>query len=273
MVKVSVIVTVYNKEPYILETLQSIKKQTYDSFECIVVNDGSTDSSSVIIYEFCKDDARFTCYDKRNEGVSIARNFGIEHSHGEYILPIDGDDLVEPEYIKECVKILDDDDEVKVVYSRADMFGSAKGEWRLPEFSMENMLAQNCIYCSALYRRKDYDRTVGYNPNMKEGLEDWDFWISLLGYGGKVYKIDKIMFHYRIVKSSRNRSFDIEKRKRLRKQMWLNNRDVYANYYLDPLNTIEYLSAIRIKQSCDYRLGRLMLYPLRRLKRLFWGLH
>lgn len=268
MPKVSVIVPVYNQEKYIKETLQSIQIQTYTDYECIIVNDGSRDKSSDIIHEFCRRDTRFICYDKKNEGVSIARNYGIQYSSGEYILPVDGDDLIEPSYVEECVEILDKEKKVKVVYCRADKFGAVKGEWFLPDYSIETMLARNCIFCSAMYRRVDYDTTRGYNPNMREGLEDWDFWISLLGYGGEVYKINKILFHYRVRKASRNRNFGKEKRRNLRKQIWMNHREVYANHYLDPTNTLEYFLANKARNSIEYKIGKVVLFPYRKIRKL-----
>ena len=64
------------------------------------------------------------------------------------------------------------------------------------------MLRANCIFCTALFRRCDYDNTVGYNPNMKFGWEDWDFWLSLLELGGDVYKINETYFYYRVKNNS-----------------------------------------------------------------------
>ena len=266
--KVSIIVPMYNAEQFVVETLESVQKQTFKDIECVIVNDGSTDISSELVHEFCSKDARFCCYDKKNEGVSIARNYAIKHSTGKYILPLDADDLIEPTYVEECVNILENHPEYKLVYCRMDRFGDSRGEIALPDYSIENMLCRNCIQNAAMFRRSDFKATKGYNPNMKEGLEDWDFWISFLGDGGKVFKIDKILFHYRIRKGTRNHSFDIEQRRRLRYQMWQNNRTVYANHYMDPLNTIEYQSAISYKSSLEYRTGVHVLAPLRMCKRI-----
>lgn len=266
--KVSVIVPCYNQGEYVKETLRSVQVQTFQDLECIVINDGSTDNSSKLIQEFCAVDNRFKYLEKKNEGVSIARNCGILHSEGDYILPLDADDLIDPEYIEECIKILDSHPEYKIVYSRMDMFGTHTGECKLPEYTLENLLCSNCIQSAAMFRRKDFEKTKGYNPNMKEGLEDWDFWISFLGDGGRVYKIDKILFHYRQKENSRNRDFNKNKeiRRKLRRQMWLNNRKVFANSFMDPLSTIEYLSAIRYKDSLEYKIGYWILYPLRKVK-------
>lgn len=103
--KISIVVTVYNIEKYIGKCLDSIKNQTYELFECIVVNDGSTDKSKDIIEEF-KKDSRFKIIDKINGGVSSARNIGIDTATGEYIIFVDGDDYLDKDMLKHIVGIL-----------------------------------------------------------------------------------------------------------------------------------------------------------------------
>jgi len=95
-VKISVIVPIYNSERFLEECLDSIQEQDYDNFEVILVDDGSTDSSSVISESFCKKDSRFKLFRKPNEGPSSARNLGIRLARGEYICFIDSDDVVTP---------------------------------------------------------------------------------------------------------------------------------------------------------------------------------
>ena len=273
--KVSIIVPCYNQENFVEECLESIRKQSYKNIECIIVNDGSTDQSCNRIIQFCSKDSRFSYIDKKNEGVSVARNTGILHSSGKYILPVDADDIIAEDYVKECVTVLESHPDYKVVYCRAKKFGEVNFEWILPPYSLETELCRNCIFCSAMFRKDDFEKSSGYNPNMKEGFEDWDFWISFLGNGEKVYKIDKILFYYRIKKVSRNNSFNLETRKRLRRQMWENNKEVFSRNYFDLFNTPEYLSAYNgfhsaelYKNSLDYRIGNYILKPLRFVKRI-----
>lgn len=93
--KISIIVPIYNVEKYLRECLESVKKQTLREFECICVNDGSTDNSLEIAEEFAREDVRFTVYSKENGGLSSARNFGIQKAQGEYIYLLDSDDYIE----------------------------------------------------------------------------------------------------------------------------------------------------------------------------------
>lgn len=95
---ISCIVTVFNKEDYIKETLRSIQEQNYSDFEVIVVNDGSTDQTKKVIEEFL-DDERFTIVEKVNGGVSSARNLGLQMSRMSHLVFVDGDDFVDEEYL------------------------------------------------------------------------------------------------------------------------------------------------------------------------------
>lgn len=94
--KVSIIVPVYNVEKYIEKCIQSILNQTINEIQIIIINDGSTDNSSIIIKKFSKLDTRINYIDKKNEGPGVARNIGIELALGEYIYFLDSDDWIEP---------------------------------------------------------------------------------------------------------------------------------------------------------------------------------
>lgn len=101
---VSILIPVYNSSKYLRKCLESILNQSYTNFECILINDGSTDDSGKICDEFSLKDNRFKTLHKRNEGVSKARNLGLEQSKGEWIIMIDSDDYVNHDYVKEFLK-------------------------------------------------------------------------------------------------------------------------------------------------------------------------
>lgn len=91
---VSIIIPCYNKAQYLGETLQSVLDQTYTNWECILVNDGSTDNTETIAKVYCEKDNRFYYFLKKNEGVSCARNFGIKKAKGNFVIFLDADDLL-----------------------------------------------------------------------------------------------------------------------------------------------------------------------------------
>lgn len=97
--KISIIIPIYNSEKYLEKCLDSVLTQSYTDFEVLLINDGSTDSSGVICDAFAKKDNRIHVFHKENEGVSSARNLGIEKAQGNWLTFIDSDDYLEPGYL------------------------------------------------------------------------------------------------------------------------------------------------------------------------------
>lgn len=97
--KISIIVPVYNKQKYIGTTLKMIQKQSFADFECLLIDDGSTDDSGTICDSYSKRDSRFKVFHIKNGGVSHARNIGLDNAKGEYITFIDSDDEIHAEYL------------------------------------------------------------------------------------------------------------------------------------------------------------------------------
>lgn len=97
---ISIIVPVFNKERTVEKALLSLKEQTYHKLQIIIIDDGSTDNSSVIINKVCKEDNRFQSYYQNNSGVSAARNLGLQKVEGKYVSFLDADDYLEPDYIE-----------------------------------------------------------------------------------------------------------------------------------------------------------------------------
>ena len=177
---VSIIIPCYNQGIFLGDTLESVISQTYKNWECIIVNDGSTDNTEVVAMKYTKTDNRFKYIYQENKGLSATRNKGIGYSSGKYILPLDSDDKIGSSYIEKSVGILENNPNIEIVYCDAELFGLSNGKWNLPEFSLEKMLGENCIFCSAFFRRETYDIVGGYKTNMKYGFEDWDFWLSII---------------------------------------------------------------------------------------------
>jgi len=113
---VSVIVPCFNQANFVVETLTSIENQTYANWECIIVNDGSTDNSVVVIEEYIKDKPKFQLINQRNTGVAIARNNAIKLTKGEFILPLDADDLITENYLELAVLTFTEEPYCKIVY-------------------------------------------------------------------------------------------------------------------------------------------------------------
>ena len=203
--KVSIIVPCFNAEKFLAETLGCVSKIDYSHWECIIVNDGSTDNSESIASKFCNSDGRFKLFSQPNSGPSAARNHAIARSTGDFILPLDADDLISETYVKEAALILSNQPEIKLVYCLARKFGRKNKAWNLPDYSFEKLLVDNLIFCSAMFRKSDFLNTRGFDESMKSGREDWDFWIEFLKDGGNVHRIEKVHFFYRTHKWSHNK--------------------------------------------------------------------
>ena len=193
----SIVVPCYNQDKYLKECLESVSIQSFENWECIIVDDGSTDNSKTIALEFVNKDNRFIYKYKENAGLASTRNFGINIARGKYILPLDGDDKIGTEYLFEAMQIFNKTPETKLVYCKASYFGSINEYWDLPIFDYKLFLFQNCIFCAAIFKKSDYLLTTGYDVNMIYGYEDWEFWLQLIQKNDIVHRIDSIQFYYR----------------------------------------------------------------------------
>lgn len=238
---VSVIVPCFNLAQFLPEALQSVLDQSYMNWECIIINDDSSDNTEEVALNWKKKDDRFIYLKKENEGVSAARNYGINFSKGKYILPLDADDLIGSTYIEKAVRVLENNSAIGIVYCNASYFGNKKGHWILPKHSTQQSLILNTIFCTALFRRTDFNRTNGYNTNMKEGYEDWDFWLYFIEQGIKVHQIPENLFFYRIRSNSRNSSIDFIKLINLHKQIIQNHLELYHKHFKNPYIIVDYL--------------------------------
>ncbi len=247
--KVSVIMPCYNDGKYIYEAINSVKKQTYTNWELIIIDDGSDDSETKQIIDSISDE-RITVYHTNHLRPAGARNYGINHSSGKYILPLDSDDTIDDSYIEKAVSIMEKHSDVGVVYCYADLFGEKKGRWELPDYSIESMLVDNVVFVTALFLKSDWEAIGGFNTELLAGMEDYDFWLGILGLNKRIYQIKEVLFHYRIKPVSRTTGFqsNVKSMKETYRQiykrhekLYMDNAELYMNLLRDAL--IEQISA------------------------------
>ena len=220
MTPVSVIIPVYNMQDYLGETLDSILASDYPDLEIVVMDDGSTDNSLAIARKYATADPRVIVFSQPNSGVCAARNNAIRRSRGTYILPVDADNRIAPDYVRLAATTLDNHPEISVVAAEAEFFGKRTGRWHLPPFSLSLLARKNIIDTCAMYRRTDWERTGGYCEDFT-AREDWDFWLSVFAGGGGFYRIPKTGFYYRVRSISKRVTDRSAKRELIRR---LNNR-------------------------------------------------
>lgn len=270
--KISVIVPCFNQGQYLAEALDSVLSSTFQDWECIIVNDGSTDKTLDIAREYETKDNRFVVVNIPNGGLSNARNTGIKASHGKYVLPLDSDDKIGTRYLELAVEHLDNHPDTKLVYCLCHFFGDITGLRRLPDYNYNLLVWMNVFFPACIYRRSDFDKTQGYNINMKYGLEDWDFWLSLLHKENIVHRIPEVQFYYRkhgisMIDGTKKRMSDCLR------QLVLNHIDIYKPYLGDMIEWHNELlhykaSYFGIRCSLSYKIGDTLLKPLKLLRNL-----
>lgn len=261
---VSIIIPSYNQAKYLTEAVNSVISQTYSMWECIIINDGSTDNTEQVAKSLCYKDKRVKYITQENEGVCVARNNAISQSSGEYILCLDADDQISSNFLEETVTLIESNTNIKIVTSTIYYYGGKQGQLIPKSYNLDIILAENQIVITSLFRRSDYDSVNGFSLYMREGLEDWEFWIKLLKNGGIVKCASNAIFYYRIKKNSRNDSIDLEKANKLRHKIWQNNKELFSKHFLNPMLSMEYN---RITNSREYKLGQFLLRPIRKLIR------
>lgn len=255
----------YNDGAYIEESIASVQAQTYENIELIVIDDGSDDSQTLEILGKLKKNGT-TVLRTGHLRPAGARNAGIAAATGKYILPLDSDDTIEPTYIAQAVEILEQNEQIGIVYCHADLFGKESGSWYLKEYSLENMLVDNVVFVTALFRREDWEKVGGFRTTMKHGLEDYDFWLSILELGREVYQLPDTLFHYRVRSSSRTTQFmeNASVMEETYRDLYENHLQLYERY------RHEYAMALRkelIHQMCINRSYQKAIGGLYRLKR------
>lgn len=197
--KVSIIIPVYKTEAYIAECLDSVLAQTYQDFEVICVDDGSPDNSVEIIKEYSKNDPRISYVRQENAGLSAARNTGIRNAKGEYILPLDSDDMLEKNCLKYLVEALDKNVADVVTPYIFRFTTDVKDYYQVLSAKPTacNESQSNYACSSSLYKKEFFYRYGGYDESFKWGYEDWEFWLKFIQDGKTIKRIEKAFFFYR----------------------------------------------------------------------------
>lgn len=196
---ISIIIPCYNHAKYLKEAIESVINQTYQNWECIVVNDGSTDNTSDVARDLINlhKNKKIYLVEKVNDGVVNSRNVGVTQSSGKLILFLDADDKIHPDFLKETIVVLVENPRIGFVYTDVQKFGVKYDLVSHGDFSPERFLSGNQAPVSSLFRREIYDQTGGFKGVMELGWEDWEFWISAYEQGWQGYRLGKPYLFYR----------------------------------------------------------------------------
>lgn len=216
---VSIIIPCFNSGPFLLEALASCGESSSKDFEVIVVNDGSTDFETLSILKDIELKDVFKILTKRNEGPASARNLGVKNSIGEFLLFLDSDNRIRPDFLVKALSIIQKDSTIGVVYGKPSFFGDIAQNYRpfeVGDFSPDRILSGNYIDMCSLVRKETFLEMGGFDehPDLI-GFEDWDLWIRISQSKWKFHFIDEVLFDYRVRKNSLMASVDQEKRFRM----------------------------------------------------------
>ncbi|MBD1859874.1 MULTISPECIES: glycosyltransferase family 2 protein [Leptolyngbya] len=224
--RVSVVIPAYNVRSYLEDALISLEHQSFQAFEAIVVDDGSTDGTADLVEQFCQRDPRFRLLIKPNGGLSSARNYGIRQAQAQYIAMLDGDDRYEPDKLANHVARLDRDPQIGVVYSASKIIrDDGQQSWMSlsgkPIFSdaLVSLLCKNFIGngSNAMFRRALVDEVGEFDETLRSS-EDLDFWLRVAATRRwRFYRESQALCCYRV--RSSGLSFNVAQMQRSHEQV------------------------------------------------------
>ena len=202
---ISVVIPCYNSGHYLLEAIASVEQYPKHSIcEIIIVNDGSDNQETISVLASLQSKG-YKIYHQDNKGPAGARNTGDRHANGAYVLLLDSDNRIRPEYISTGIRILDENPEVGVVYGNPCFFGEL-GEERFGKaepFDMTRLIVDNYIDNCSVIRKKVWEEVGGFDEaRILFGLEDWEFWLRVGQTHWRFQPVDEVLFDYRLRQGS-----------------------------------------------------------------------
>lgn len=245
---VSIVMATYNRADLIGETLESIIKQTYKDWECIIVDDGSTDNVSDIIEPFIKQDNRIKYYNRSADhlkGCSGCRNFGVKLAKGDFVIFFDDDDIVHPANLSTCIRILRDTRKDFCRYQRGVFYDKFEETYPIQENldyeeininNLEQVLKNELPFnsCQVMWKME----CIKSNPFREEILysDDWECYSRIISSGVKGVSINKTLYYARKHPASTTAKFQ-NRNKKILTSSRLATIYVIENLYLKNLMT------------------------------------
>jgi GT2 family glycosyltransferase len=195
-IDVSVVTPCYNQGALLVESIASVERCAPPGCELIIVNDGSHEPRTLEILEILKRCGYFIL-DQENQGLSAVRNTAVSMARGRYILPLDDDNRIRPNFIQDAKRVLDSSPDVGVVYGDRYELGLRTGGQHVPEFDLHKILEDNYIDACAMFRKELWKSCEGYDPRMSP-WEDWELWVNAAGAGWRFHHLPYPCFDYRV---------------------------------------------------------------------------
>jgi glycogen synthase len=202
---VSVVVPYYRLDEYVEATVDSVLAQTHERVEVVIVNDGSLRDEDAQVYGLAERDDRVQVVTQANRGLSAARNFGVRHASGDYVLPLDADDVILPGFLERCLDPLERDKDLAYVgtwvryMTPAGLELDGDDEGYVPYGNWSRLIDRNNVAgnCSVLLRRRLFDAGFSYSEDLAS-YEDWFFFRELHHAGHHGAIVPERLFRYRV---------------------------------------------------------------------------
>lgn len=235
--KITVLLPVYNGEKYLAEAINSILTQTLKDFELLIINDGSTDKTSLIIGQF-KDKRIRTLTHKKNLGLVTSLNEGISAARGEYIARMDSDDVSLPTRFEEQLKCFEKTgaDLVATRIITIDSAGKILGSWQQDESNVtmdqikKYLPKGNCLAHPSIMINAGLLKKYKYSEDQPYYTEDYDLWLRLVADGYKIAKVNKVLLKYRVYSGSKSTTTTSLIKATRTRLIYLKNRLVSAKF-------------------------------------------
>lgn len=202
---VSVVIPCYQQMHWLGAAIRSVLASTWQQVEIWVIDDGSSEALSEEVLAFLRK-GQIHLLHQRNQGVCKARNVAIGRTQGDFVLPLDADDMIAPTYLEKAMTAFRWNRQLAVVSSGyCYLLGKEEGKCQCETFSPAMLLRHNQIVVTSLFRKSLWERVGGFAEILSRlSLEDWDFWLSVYALNPNFLILPEPLIYYRLHGPSRN---------------------------------------------------------------------
>lgn len=270
---VSVVIPCFNLGRFLAEAIESAAAQTAPPLEIVVVDDGSTDADTRDVLARVDPRLARVVRSEENRGLSAARNLGVRESKGHLICCLDADDRLAPTWLEQAREVLDEDARVAFVSHWLRTFGDEQWDWRPVRCDLAILLDVNMVNGAAVFRRELFDAIGGFDESMRDGCEDWEYWIRATEAGWSGVIVPEILYEYRRRRESMSRQMIVgESPFRLYATLVSKHRNSFAERLPDLLLRREWSlgelsrSLVMLRNEIDGRLSSALVERKRELE-------
>lgn len=215
---ITIIMATYNRAHFIVEMLNTISKQTFKSWECLIIDDGGTDNTEAVIFSLLKDDSRFKYFKRTNKykkGLCGSRNYGLDIARGDYIIFFDDDDLVHPKNLEIAYQVIINNDTDFCHYQKQsfvsekpkviDLEVEVKGNISVTNIEAVVTGEIGLASCTVLWKKECF-KTIRFNEDLQYA-EEWECYLNIISNGFKGVIIGNILYYNRKHKNSNTGEF------------------------------------------------------------------